>query len=252
MQKENTKNLYDSQALDWQREKPTLLSDFSARPHVIEHCGDVTGKKILDLGCGEGYLSRLLIKNGCEQITGVDLSKEMISVADQIKNEQNLDQATYISCDVNQFLEEHSEKYDVIIAVFLFNYIDTASMSHVIDKTHDLLTENGKFIFTVPHPSLPFIKSNDFPFYFNAESGYFSGKDQLFDGKIWRLDRIPTNVQCVHKTFSDYFNVLNKSPYRSIPELHELHITEKHIALDPEFFTPLADLPLHVLFKLSK
>lgn len=66
MQKENTKNLYDSQALDWQREKPTLLSDFSARPHVIEHCGDVTGKKILDLGCGEGYVSRLLIKNGCE------------------------------------------------------------------------------------------------------------------------------------------------------------------------------------------
>jgi hypothetical protein len=40
--------------------------------------------------------------------------------------------------------------------------------------------------------------------------------------------------------------------FTTMPEVHELHINAEHVALDPEFFTPLIDLPLHVAFKVKK
>lgn len=252
MHKSGTKTLYDNQADDWYRDKPLLLSDYSARPRIIERSGDVENKDILDLGCGEGYVSRLLLEKGAKSIYGIDISTQMIRVANEIKENLGLKNVNFDCHDVNDFLTNHTEKYDLVIAVFLFNYIDTASMSHVIKNVYDLLNDNGKFIFTVPHPSLPYMKEKGFPFYFDAAEGYISGRDQLFSGEIWRLDRVPVNVQCVHKTFSDYFNVIRDSPFEKIPFIEELHISDEHLEIDPEFFTPLKDLPLHVLFELEK
>lgn len=251
MHKLGTQKLYDDQAKDWSRSKPVLLSDYSARPKVISECGDVSGKRILDLGCGEGYVSRQLVQKGCESITGVDISQEMINSANEIKVQLDQVNSSFICSDVNSFLEGHKQKYDIVIAVFLFNYIDTTSMSQVINKVHSLLNKGGTFIFTVPHPSLPYIKPKEFPFYFDATAGYFSGRNVLFQGKIWRLDRLSVNVQCVHKTFTDYFEAIRSSPFEEIPYVEELHINEEHIALDSAFFEPLKDLPLHVLFRLD-
>jgi len=90
------------------------------------------------------------------------------------------------------------------------------------------------------------------PFYFKPEAGYFSGRDQLFPGEIWRRDRKAVAVQCVHKTMEDYFTSLRLATFTKMPEVYELKINQKHLELDPEFFTPLIDLPLHVAFKIQK
>jgi len=37
----------------------------------------------------------------------------------------------------------------------------------------------------------------------------------------------------------------------AMPHVEEIHITADHVALDPDFFGPLVDLPLHVAFSLS-
>ena len=39
--------------------------------------------------------------------------------------------------------------------------------------------------------------------------------------------------------------------FTAMPHVEELHITADHVALDPDFFGPLVDLPLHVAFSLS-
>ena len=51
------KKIYDGHADLWVRQEPILLSDYSARPRVLELCGDVQGMDILDLGCGGGFSS---------------------------------------------------------------------------------------------------------------------------------------------------------------------------------------------------
>ena len=74
----------------------------------------------------------------------------------------------------------------------------------------------------------------------------------LLRGEIWRRDGIAVGVQCIHKTVEDYFTALRKAGFTNMPEVYELRINEEHVAMDPEFFTPLIDLPLHMAFKVKK
>ena len=69
---------------------------------------------------------------------------------------------------------------------------------------------------------------------------------------IWRRDGVDVPVRCVHKTFADYFDCLAQAGFTKLPKVVELRATEEHLALDPRFFGPLADQPLHVLFELER
>src|SRR6185503_14393888 len=78
----DTRALYTENARSWVRDQPTSLSDFTARPRVLELCGDLAGKQVLDLGCGEGYVARQLARAGAA-VVGIDLSSGMIEQARQ-------------------------------------------------------------------------------------------------------------------------------------------------------------------------
>ena len=43
--KSNTRELYNDQAEDWSRKEPVLLSDYSARPFVLDLCEPIKGLK---------------------------------------------------------------------------------------------------------------------------------------------------------------------------------------------------------------
>src|SRR3954467_10031278 len=49
-------------------------------PYQIQRAGDVTGKALLDVGCGSGYFSRAMAERGAT-VTGVDISSRMIEHA---------------------------------------------------------------------------------------------------------------------------------------------------------------------------
>lgn len=246
------KEMYDRHADNWKRVEPMLLSDYSARPFVIDKCSPLEGKKVLDLGCGEGYVGRELLKKGASSVFGIDISDNMIQQAKHVKEELGLDNATYKSEDIRSFINSYQEKHNLIIAVFVFNYLSIDEMTSIMSKLYELLEDGGNFVFAVPHPSLPFLKTDKYPFYFSPSGGYFSATNKEFPGEIWRRDGIAVDVQCVHKTFQDYFKALSKAGFNQFPDVEELGISEEHLKLDPDFFNPLYDIPLHVLFKLTK
>lgn len=45
--------------------------------------GGLEGKRVLDVACGVGFYTRLLKQRGAAQVLGVDISPEMIRLADQ-------------------------------------------------------------------------------------------------------------------------------------------------------------------------
>ena len=77
----DTKQVYDDNASKWLRLTPSSLSDFTARPSVYEACGELNGRSVLDIGCGEGYCARELKRLGAGDYLGIDLSSEMIEIA---------------------------------------------------------------------------------------------------------------------------------------------------------------------------
>ena len=58
---------------------------------------DFTAKRVLDLGCGYGWHCEYAAQHGAAQVTGVDLSKRMLEVA---QAQHSAPQVTYLRQDI--------------------------------------------------------------------------------------------------------------------------------------------------------
>ncbi len=247
----DTKQVYNENAQKWLRLEPSSLSDFTARPLVFDACGDLNGRSVLDIGCGEGYCARELKRRGAGDYLGVDLSSQMIEAAQLQESKDQLGIA-YKACNVVEFIPDR--QFDLCIAVFLFNYLRVEDMLRVFSMVHNTLKPAGEFIFSVPHPFFPFVRPQQQPPFYFASTGknYFADVNQQLEGEIWKRSGEPLHVQCVHKTFGDYFDSLKLAGFTRMPEIKELTVTPELVALDKDFFSPLLNEPLHVLFKVTK
>lgn len=249
---ETTSAIYDRSAGSWQRKLPILLSDFTARPFLLDWCDPVEGRDVLDLGCGEGYVARRLEQRGAGSVLGIDVSAEMIHKARQAEVE-GFSRIRYEVGDAARLEGLADGSFDLVVAVFLFNYVDRTTTASIMRQVARVLRPGGRFVFSVPHPSLPFLRGEEPPFYFERRGlGYFSAKDTTLEGRIWRRDGESVPVRCVHKTLQDYFECLREAGFLSLPDLAELRVTEEHLGLDPKFFEPLRDQPLHLAFRTHK
>jgi SAM-dependent methyltransferase len=249
---QSTKVLYDQSATNWVRSEPISLSDFTARPILLGMCEPATGLNILDLGCGEGYCSRELMRRGAQSVYGIDLSEGMISAA-QSQDEIEQLGIRYESGCATHLPQVADASMDLVLAVFLFNYLTVEQMQQCMAEVFRVLKPGGKFIFSIPHPAFPFMRSAEYPFYFQVEEGgYFSQRDRQFPGKIWKRDGSWLGVQLVHKPLEEFFDGLRLAGFNTMPLVRELRVTPEHIQLDEAFFQPLFDYPLHLAIQVSR
>lgn len=101
-------------------------------------------RSVLDLACGPGRHCLALAKMGY-QVTGVDMSKYLLSKAHE-KNDQSSLKINYINADMLDYQAE--TKYDLIINMFnSFGYLDTAEKNQtVINNAYKNLQKTGTFI----------------------------------------------------------------------------------------------------------
>jgi SAM-dependent methyltransferase len=246
----DARTLYDRTAANWSRQQPSSLSDYTARPQLMALCEPLAAKQVLDLGCGEGYCSRLLSQRGA-QVLGIDVSERMIELARQAERAQPLGLRYEVGDAVTADLGAAS--VDLVLAVFLFNYLGIEAMRQTMRNVHRMLRPGGHFIFAVPHPAFAFMRAAAPPFYFDVgRAGYFSARDRSFGGRIWKRDGSALDVQLVHKSLQDYFDGLRLAGFSAMPVVAELTVTREMVALDEGFFGPLHDLPLHLAFKVAR
>ena len=70
--------------------------------------------KILDLGCGTGYLFLRLLRRGF-QVTGVDLSSQMIQVLENSIAENEKERAHLVVGDVESYIEKNIKEFDMVV-----------------------------------------------------------------------------------------------------------------------------------------
>lgn len=100
--------------------------------------------KILEVGCGLGYLTYSLKRAGFD-ITGIDISQKAIELA--IKTYGNF----YRCADINEMAKNDHERYDVIILTEVIEHISNPVI--FIESLKKLLTQKGKIILTTPNKS---------------------------------------------------------------------------------------------------
>lgn len=88
----------------------------------FDFIGDVRGKSILDLACGDGYYCRPLKSAGAAEVAGVDISGEMIKLARQEEKKNPLG-IRYECADVLKL--PVIGKFDIVLGSFLLHYSKT-------------------------------------------------------------------------------------------------------------------------------
>ncbi|MGH7856209.1 MAG: class I SAM-dependent methyltransferase [Candidatus Binatia bacterium] len=105
------------------------------------------GARVLDLGCGEGYLSRFLAPLGPAAITGIDLSASLVEVA------RDRCDAGNVSFRVDDARTLHSvEDASVDVVVSQMAMMDIADHSATFSAVRRVITPAGAFVFSLLHP----------------------------------------------------------------------------------------------------
>lgn len=114
------------------------------------------GKRLLDLGCGTGCISIPLAQRGY-QVTGVDISEEMLATAREKSRALQLD-IDWRKQDLTslQLFDEAGNEmvFDAAIATFdVFNHLtDPEDLQMLFHTLNPLLTDEGVLLFDVQTP----------------------------------------------------------------------------------------------------
>jgi ubiquinone/menaquinone biosynthesis C-methylase UbiE len=113
---------------------------------IIEETG-TSINTIIDLGCGTGEIALRLAEEGCD-VTGVDYSSDMLTLAMNKANKKNLS-VQWIQQDMLEL--EGFKEIDLVVSYCdSINYITTENeLSTVFHRIADVLKPGGLFIFDV-------------------------------------------------------------------------------------------------------
>ena len=90
---------------------------------MLTACGDVTDKKIIDCGCGEGRFCRILAARGANYALGIDLCEPMIEAARELQSKTD----EYCIADVQDLSFIENEMFD--LAVSYLNQCDVPNLA---------------------------------------------------------------------------------------------------------------------------
>ena len=110
---------YDAQAEEYRASTQLPARVYGDHFMVYRVAGPLQGKRVLDLACGEGHYSRLLMAWGAAEVLGVDISGEMIKLAEAAEAADPRG-CRYRVGDVASL--DLGETYDLVVGNYLLNY----------------------------------------------------------------------------------------------------------------------------------
>jgi ubiquinone biosynthesis O-methyltransferase len=108
---------------------------------VLELIGDVSGRRVLDVGCGDGKFALELTKRGAI-VTGIDASAAMINAAKRRAVQHNAD-ITFQVASAQQ-IPFAAEQFDIVTAITILCFVDDASP--VFQEIARVLRPGGRLV----------------------------------------------------------------------------------------------------------
>lgn len=232
------KQQYDSIGRNYvQKINPT--KKYALPSTLLSLSGDVLGKTVLDLACGEGYFTRILAKQHPKKIIGVDISSEMISMAKatEAKNPLGIE---YLTQDVLSL--SLPEKFDIITAVYLLNYAPTVeALEKMIQSIYNHLADGGLFATITITPKL--LPREEYKRGWKIVNP--AGKSTFDNGDKIEIiseptDSPPVTIQCYYWSQKVYTTCLEKVGFKNITWKNDWEISkEGRDAYDEAFWNDM-------------
>ncbi|WP_144122670.1 class I SAM-dependent methyltransferase [Catellatospora sichuanensis] len=138
---------YDDFAAVYSAENESgLFNTYYERPAILHLAGDVSGRRILDAGCGSGPLSAALRAKGAV-VTGFDVSAAMVDLARQRLGED----ADLHVADLSEPLPFADAEFDDVVASLVLHYLQ--DWSGPLAELRRVLKPGGRLIISTMHPA---------------------------------------------------------------------------------------------------
>ena len=221
-------SVYDAIAMDYKQSKQLPFRTCIEAYSLSCLLGDIKDRTVLNLACGEGIYSRKLKQQGAARVLGIDISQEMIALAQSEELERSL------GCEYDTGNAASLKKlgsFDIVFGSYLLNYAQTPSNLRLFcEGIARNLKEGGVFI-----------GFNDYPE--NPVDKYLTYKKYGFTKSSPRADKKEGDVITYHLTnpdgtefqFDNYY--ISENTYKEVFEdcgFRGFEFTEPQLSPDAE------------------
>jgi ubiquinone/menaquinone biosynthesis C-methylase UbiE len=177
----------------------------------------VTGKRILDIGCGTGFFLKEYLSFGAAKSLGVDIDPELITLANEnLRQEIKEGKVGFLVSDAANLKMIGDKGFDVVLSVESIPNIK--DMKKMAEEVCRVLDTGGRFVMVVNHPAFRIPQSSDWHYdkvslrqgrvVYKYKSSH-TIKIDMNPGTKNKQDKIFTYT--FHRPFEEYLNTFTKA-----------------------------------------
>ncbi|MEK4879966.1 MULTISPECIES: class I SAM-dependent methyltransferase [Paenibacillus] len=163
--------------------------------------GDVSGKKVLEIGCGSGQSLQYLGERNASELWGTDISENQIEKTRQLLTAHGL--SAKLSCSP---MEEEcglpEDYFDFVYSVYAIGW--TTDLEGTFSRIASYLKKDGSFIFSWSHPIHKCVV---------AENDMLVFKKCYFDESWYSVSLDESTLTLSDRKLSTYVNALSKAGF---------------------------------------
>jgi SAM-dependent methyltransferase len=206
---------------------------FGLLPPLLDLLGDINGRRVLDAGCGEGYLARALSARGAH-VTGIDLSARLIALARARDPSGRID---YQAADLSQPLPATARRFDAAASYLVLS--DVPDYRGFAATLAAALAPGGRLVLALnnPYSAVPGRHVTDY---------FASGAISRYRG-LWEMG---IRACYHHRTLEDYLDAFHAGGLRLVKLADISTMADSH---GPgAYLPPGARFPRFMLLAFSK
>jgi SAM-dependent methyltransferase len=184
---------------------------------------DLSGKRVLDLGCGFGWFCRWAREQGAAQVTGIDVSEKMLARARETTRDTTI---TYGQGDMETLTLPHVA-FDLVYSSLALHYIKDAA--RLFGEIHASLAPGGAFVFSTEHP---LFMAPSHPAWTEHDGRKVWPLDSYLKEGERRTDWLASGVQKYHRSLGTTLNALIAAGF-TLKHIEEWGPTDAQIADTP-------------------
>ncbi len=187
-------------------------------PNILQLIPPISGKLVLDAGCGEGHLSRILVQNGADVI-GIDYSKEMINHAIRVEEIQPLGIEYYVR-SISNLEQFDKSQFDCVVSNMVV--MDIPDIVSTFDEISRVLKPHGTFLLSLLNPDnvsseSPWLEALDGRPYVHQTQTSSSNNESIFEIRFH--PEAPVRTLYFYRPTSHYISLLHDRNFEILNQL---------------------------------
>lgn len=183
-------------------------------PNIVRIIDPKPGEVVVELGCGQGFFSRVIAKSGAKVI-GIDIGKELVHIAEERAAKERIPSKniSFYTASADNAKMVASRSADVILVILALQ--NMKNLAGVVGEIKRIMKQDGRVIMVLNHPAFRVIKNSDWGYddatktQYRKVSKYLSQFEATVDMHPGDK-KINTTTRSFHRSLQDYMKAFAK------------------------------------------